>query len=389
MGRPLGRKPSNPPKYKLHKASGKAVVRLNGKEIYLGVYNSPESLERYQRLIAENWATGKPVEPVNHQSNRAVTVGELVIEYGKFCKVKYAGSNEWATIKIVLEYLIQNYKTLPACDFGTVRLDQYRQTMVKAGLVKSTIKRRVNHVVAAFQRGVSVELIDVTLYQRLKALSPLVEATRQPKKIPPVAVDVVRLTQGELTPVVADMVELQLLTGMRPGEVCDLRPMDIDTSREVWIYTPATHKTQHHGKSRVIAIGYKAQALLEPYIDREQSRFCFEPSEALEQHLERRSANRETPIGYGNSPKPRRQRVFSIKYTNTSYRRAVQRAASRAKVGNWSPNQLRKAAATRARSEMGLETAQIICGHSSKTTTEQHYAEQNIELAVKYAAKFG
>lgn len=261
MGRPLGRKPSNPPKYKLHKASGKAVVRLNGKEIYLGVYNSPESLERYQRLIAEHWATGKPVEPVNHQSNRVVTVGQLVIEYGNYCKVKYAGSNEWATIKIVLEYLIQNYKTLPASDFGTVRLDQYRQTMVKAGLVKSTIKRRVNHVVAAFQRGVSVELIDVTLYQRLKALSPLVEATRQPKKIPPVAVDVVRATQNELTPVVADMVELQLLTGMRPGEVCNLRPIDIDQSKDVWIYSPATHKTQHHGKSRVIAIGYKAQAL--------------------------------------------------------------------------------------------------------------------------------
>ena len=62
MARPTGRKPSNPPKYKLHKASGKAVVRLNGKEIYLGVHNTPESLERYQRFIAENWATGKPVE---------------------------------------------------------------------------------------------------------------------------------------------------------------------------------------------------------------------------------------------------------------------------------------------------------------------------------------
>ncbi|MGY8747410.1 MAG: hypothetical protein ACKVHR_05050, partial [Pirellulales bacterium] len=317
MGRPLGRKPSNPPKYKLHKASGKAVVRLNGKEIYLGVYNTPESLELYQRLIAEHWATGKPIEPVNHQSKGIVTVGELVIEYGKFCKIKYAGSNEWATIKLVLEYLIQNYKTLPATDFGTVRLDQYRQTMVQAGLVKSTIKRRVNHVVAMYQRGVSIELIDVTLYQRLKALSPLVEPTRPSKKIPPVKLDVVRATQNELTPTVGDMVELQLLSGMRPGEVCNLRPVDIDQSKDVWIYTPMTHKTEHHGKNRAIAIGYRAQALLKPYLNREETRFCFEPNQAFEQHLERRSANRTIPIGYGNSPKPRKHRVFSIKYTNT------------------------------------------------------------------------
>ena len=362
MARPTGRKPSNPPKYKLHKASGKSVVRLNGKEIYLGVHNP---------------------------SNRIVTVGELVIEYGQFCKVKYAASNEWATIKLVLEYLIQNYKTLPATDFGTVRLDQYRQTMVQAGLVKSTIKRRVNHVVAMYQRGVSIELIDVTLYQRLKALSPLVEPTRPSKKIPPVKLDVVRATQNELTPTVGDMVELQLLSGMRPGEVCNLRPVDIDQSKDVWIYTPMTHKTEHHGKNRAIAIGYRAQALLKPYLNREETRFCFEPNQAFEQHLERRSANRTIPIGYGNSPKPRKHRVFSIKYTNTSYRRAVQRAARRAEVGKWSPNQLRKTAATKARSEMGLETAQIICGHSSKTTTEKHYAEQDINLAVQYAAKFG
>ncbi|MDA7904623.1 hypothetical protein N9006_01765 [bacterium] len=45
-----------------------------------------------------------------------VAVGELVIEYGQFYKVKYEGSNERATIKLVLGYLIKNYKTLPAAE---------------------------------------------------------------------------------------------------------------------------------------------------------------------------------------------------------------------------------------------------------------------------------
>ena len=41
------------PKYSLHKASGQAVIRLNGRDIYLGAYNSKESKTNYRRLIAE------------------------------------------------------------------------------------------------------------------------------------------------------------------------------------------------------------------------------------------------------------------------------------------------------------------------------------------------
>jgi len=42
-----------PPKYALHKPSRQARVRINGKEIYLGEYNSPESPDEYDRLPGE------------------------------------------------------------------------------------------------------------------------------------------------------------------------------------------------------------------------------------------------------------------------------------------------------------------------------------------------
>ena len=42
------------PSYRLHKTSGRAVVTIDGREIYLGKYGSAESRERYGRLIAEN-----------------------------------------------------------------------------------------------------------------------------------------------------------------------------------------------------------------------------------------------------------------------------------------------------------------------------------------------
>ena len=41
------------PQLSLHKASGKAVVRLNGRDHYLGVFGSPEAKSAYDRLIAE------------------------------------------------------------------------------------------------------------------------------------------------------------------------------------------------------------------------------------------------------------------------------------------------------------------------------------------------
>ena len=41
------------PSYRLHKPSGLARVLLDGRHVYLGKYNSPESREEYRRLLAE------------------------------------------------------------------------------------------------------------------------------------------------------------------------------------------------------------------------------------------------------------------------------------------------------------------------------------------------
>ena len=41
------------PAYQLHKATGQAKVRIDGRDFYLGLYGSPESRERYDELVAE------------------------------------------------------------------------------------------------------------------------------------------------------------------------------------------------------------------------------------------------------------------------------------------------------------------------------------------------
>ena len=76
------------------------------------------------------------------------------------------------------------------------------------------------------------------------------------------------------------MIRFQRLTGCRPGEVCILRPCDVDTSGEVWAYRPESHKTEHHGRDRVIFLGPKAQDVLRPYLLRDKTAYCFVPAES-------------------------------------------------------------------------------------------------------------
>jgi len=41
------------PSYRLHKPSGQARTIIDGRHIYLGKFNSPESRRKYVRLLAE------------------------------------------------------------------------------------------------------------------------------------------------------------------------------------------------------------------------------------------------------------------------------------------------------------------------------------------------
>jgi integrase len=62
------------------------------------------------------------------------------------------------------------------------------------------------------------------------------------------------------------MIQFQRLSGMRPQEVCSMRTIDVDTSGRVSVYTPETHKTEHHGRERRIYLGPSAQVILRPWL---------------------------------------------------------------------------------------------------------------------------
>ena len=84
------------------------------------------------------------------------------------------------------------------------------------------------------------------------------------------------------------LVQLQLLTAARPGELVILRAIDIDASQPVWTYTPMEHKTTHHGHRRMIYIGPKGQRLIRPFmVSRAVDAYLFSPREAAQERAAR------------------------------------------------------------------------------------------------------
>lgn len=410
------RKAGTPPLYRRHKARGLAVVTIGGKEIYLGRYGTAESKAKYARLIAEYAVTGRAPQPSrSDEDQQELTVAELIALYWKHCRRYYVKdgrpTSEQASIKAAVSGVRSLYGKQPADSFGPLALKAVRQTWIDRGHARRSINQNVGRVVRMFRWATAEELLPPAVHQALAALPGLLEgrsAARETAPIPPVELDVVEATVPHLMPVVADMVRVQMLTGMRPAEVCKLRPCDVDRSRDVWEYVVGGHKTEHHGRVRTVYIGPEAQAVLLPYLLRDADLNCFSPAEAVGQLRERRAAARRTRPSCGNragtNRKKNPQRTAGIAYTPNSYRRAIHRACDLAfkpnapLAGNalklwqaehrWSPNRLRHTTGTAIRKRFGLEAAQVILGHAAADVT-QVYAERDADKAREVARQVG
>ncbi|MEO2046297.1 MAG: site-specific integrase [Pirellulales bacterium] len=188
------------------------------------------------------------------------------------------------------------------------------------------------------------------------------------------------------------MVLLQRFSGARPGEICNLRPGDVDRSANPWAYISGSHKTEHYDKTRIVFIGPCGQQVLLPYLLRAAEAYCFSPAEVEKAMRAQRSANRKTPMSCGNRPGSNRKRKPKRrpkeKYTTTSYGRAIGRAAEVAGAEAWTPHQLRHSFATEVRKTHGLEAVQVSLGHGHASTSGI-YAERDFALAARVAREVG
>lgn len=409
------------PKYCLFKPRGRAYVRIGGKVRYLGKYGSAESREEYRRILAQlDAAPAVPIDKPEH----ALTVVELCAAYLGFAEGYYVKdgrpTDQMGTVRRAIRVAKELYGHKPAAEFGPLALRAVQEHLVSTPAVHPVTKKvthysrtTINSTCACIKRmfkwGASHELVPAAVPQALATVPGLKKgrtAAREPEPVGPVADDVVDQTLPHLPPVVADMVRFQRLTGTRPGEVCGIRPADVDRTEQVWEYRPESHKTEHAGRSRVVFIGPQAQAILTPYLLRPADACCFSPAESEAKRRQEQRARRKTRVqpSQRNRRKARPKRAPSARYSKDAYRGAIVKAVAKANralqkeaaeegaepklIPAWHPNQLRHSAATKIRRQFGLEAAQTVLGHANADVT-QVYAERDHALAAGVMKEIG
>lgn len=374
------------PVYGLHKARGLARVVVGGRHIYLGPYDSPESREKYDRLIAEYLAAGRDVTRMpSIGTPDCYTVTDLIYAFKDHAEEYYVKDGKptrtLANIRYACQRLRRLYGSLPVDEFRPGCLRAIRETWIDDGNNVRTVNYKTQWIKHVFRWGVEHELVEALTWEAIKAVSSLRSGRSRAKPAGvrgPVSRAVVDQTIEHLPRVVADMVRVQLATCCRSSELCSMSWGQIDTSDRVWFYVPVRHKTQHHGKSKLIAVGPRAQEVLEGYRHRSLDSAIFSPTESERLRNGRRSRRAVSPMKIGGAA----ERVGE-EYTADSYRRAITRAAKAADQEHWHPHQLRHLGATELCAEVGIEVAAAVLGNTLQAA--QIYTDVNRALASRGA----
>jgi integrase len=446
--------PRKVPSYRQRKGYDQALVTLHDtrtkqrRDYWLGPYGSAESRERYHRVIAEWEANARRLPGVTPTTVSESTAGEdeptvaqVILAYWRYVE-SYYQPTEAGTLRVALRMLRRLYGQTPASAFGPKNLRLLREEMVRgdeaanpprAPWSRGYVNHQVKRIRRMFKWAASHEMIPVAVHQHLATVEPLKRGrsnARETDPVLPVPIEMVHAIEPHVSRQVWALVQLQLLTGARGGELLKLRPIDltIDDRTGVWTYSPKEHKNAYRSKQRVIFLGPKAQAVIEPFLaDRPVDAYLFSPAEADAERRAKLSARRKTPLKLGNAPgtnvKESPAKKPADHYTAASYYRAIQYACDIAfpppaplgkrddetteewharltpeqtKLLNhwrtehrWHPHQLRHAAGTEIRRQFGLEAAQLALGHCSAQITDAVYAERDTAKVIEVMKRIG
>lgn len=288
-------------------------------------------------------------------SDARITVRAVTANYAANELPRYeSNSGSYSRIYGCLKRMESMFGETPVDDFGPVKLRAIQTKLNETGNSRRYINDQVRDIIRIMKHGVSLELVSPATITALETI-PSLRQGEAPDRPPRqgVSLEQVKNTLPELHPVVAGMVRIQLGTGCRPSELFSMTPAQVDTSGEVWLYTPLRHKTSAKGKSRCIPIVGPTRDVLRPYLECPSDQHCF-----------------RTPK---NTP-----------WNRDSYRRHIMRKAKRAGVEHWTPYQLRHTACQAVRDAHNMEAASAFMGHSRVTTTEI-YSDHSMKLRIMAA----
>ena len=141
----MARPKTQTPAYVHHKPSGRARVRINVgggyRDVYLGEYGSPESLEKYHRLLAENLASdqhGLPASPPKCFRSEPTRSGRLPCSRSSTTTSRVPTTSKDGRptdqrYRAAIEPLVQLFGDTLARDFGPKRFQALREHIIRRG----------------------------------------------------------------------------------------------------------------------------------------------------------------------------------------------------------------------------------------------------------------
>ncbi len=403
------------PKLLYHRSSSRFYFNHGAERHYVGAGEDPALpplavRRKYSEALARI-ARGQPpfANPLAAaEAPLVLSVAELADQFLRWAESRYTQSDQPKVILWAMRPLVKGFGRLPASEFGPRRLQEHQEGLATHGLTRQGINIATTHIRALFAWAVANELLKPEQLVALRAVRGLRRGAIQAREAPPrwaVPVEVVQATLQFLSPTIAAMVKLQLLSGMRPAEVCALSMVEIEREGPaLWVYRPAAHKMAHLGRERAIPLMAEAIATLLPF-QRADGKPLFSPADTREAWEAGRRAKRlakqpRIQPSQLDRHKPDPQVVPGEQYDTASYRRAIKRACERVRQyqrengmapdhPDWSPNALRKRAAQLVADAVGIDKAQALLGHKDKAITQRHYAKEDFEAAKLGAAALG
>jgi integrase len=408
------------PSYRRHKQSGQAIVTLTDavtgrrRDVLLGRHGTKASKDEYKRVVLEWEANERRLPGAAPTSD--LTLAELIRQYWQHVEAYYrhedgSPTGEVQAMRYALRPLNHLHGQTEARHFGPSSLKAVRELMVRGyehpkygaqpPLCRTRINAQVKRIRRMFKWAVENELTTAEVHQALCAVAPLKRGrteARESNPVLPVARAVVEDTLPILRLILADMVRLQLETGMRPGELVVIRACDIDMAGPVWLYRPTTHKTAHHGHERIVVIGPKGQDIIRRHLTTDTQAHLFSPRKLMEERAAELRARRKTNVQPSQQDRRARRpkKRPGDRYAVTSYAQAIRKAIERANRGkpesehipHWHPHQLRHLRALELKREAGLDVARAVLGHRSPVITE-HYATLDVAQAAEAMGRLG
>ena len=268
--------PMKLPSLRLHRPSGRAVCTINGRDIYCGKYGTNEADRRYREVLGD-WLAGRPITAATAKLSPApneISVAELCVRYLAHSKSYYVKNGVATTEQRLVERAVKPagdlFGLLPVSSFTPTCLRVVRDFYIAKGMSRKVVNLQTSRLRRMFRWAVANEICKPDVVVALAAVEPLKRGrTTAPENrglhaVPDDDFEKV-LKKCDLTMRVA--LTVQRRTGCRSGELLQMRFDLMEREGDVWNFRSPRHKSEHHGKDRVVAIGPKAieaLKLLEP-----------------------------------------------------------------------------------------------------------------------------